>query len=151
MAAHTDIFNLQPYNYVGCLLHYTKVLENVTFLLHNLVRYNIMGTVKLSTQLLLNLYYVVRIFYTVDKYGPSPTKERPLKGPLFLGKGPNDEIFVRDDATQRLVVYHHRGDKLEYSRCIDGNCSGYRRFQDITGIAVGTEYLYVADRMLDTP
>ena len=65
--------------------------------------------------------------------------------PIFLAKGPNDEIFVRDDSSQRLVVFDHQGDKLKYSRCIDG----YNRFQDITGIAVGTEYLYVADRMLD--
>ena len=95
------------------------------------------------------LIYIVRIFYTIDKYGPTPGKERSLKAPWFLAKGPNDEIFVRDDSSQQLVVFDHQGDKLKYSRCIDGNCSGYRRFQDITGIAVGTEYLYVADRMLD--
>ena len=83
------------------------------------------------------------------KYGSSPAEERPLIEPMFLAKGPNDEIFVRDDSTQRLVVFDHQGDKLKYSCCIAGNCSGYNRFQDITGIAVGTEYLYVADHMLD--
>ena len=88
----------------------------------------------------------MRKLYPIDKYGPTPTdpKERPLGAPLFLAKGPNDELFVRDNYTQRLVVFNHQGDKLKSSRCIDCNCTGY-----ITGIAVGTEYLYVADGSLD--
>ena len=72
-----------------------------------------------------------------------------LKAPLFLAKGPHNELFVRDYSTQRLVVFVDDGsDQLKYSRHFAGKGKGSGLFQDITGIAASTDYLYVADSEL---
>ena len=96
------------------------------------------------------------MLYDIDGYGNSSTEHRPndqknpLIKPFFLAKGPNDELFVRDYATHRLVVFSNDGDRLEYSRYICGRGNGYGTFQDITGIAASKDYLYVADCYLDS-
>ena len=69
--------------------------------------------------------------------------------PLFLAKGPNDKLFVRDYSTQRLVVFNNDGsNKLKYSSYFAGKGNGRGFFQDITGIAASRDYLYVADSEL---
>lgn len=91
----------------------------------------------------------VSYIYDVDGYYESGTgtakQRRSLIKPLFLAKGHNDELFVRDYSTQRLVVYTNYSDRLEYSHFICGKGDGNGLFQDICGIAVTKEYLYVAD------
>ena len=73
--------------------------------------------------------------------GNDGTAEKPLIAPMFVARGPNDEVFVRDDYTQRLVVYTPTANKLEYSHYLGDK----DMFANITGIAVGKECLYVAD------
>ena len=95
-------------------------------------------------------------FYDINGYGNSSTghqrndQKNPLIKPCFLAKGPNDELFVRDYATQRLVVFSNDGDRLEYSRYMCGRGNGYGTFQDIIGIAASKDHLYVADCYLDS-
>ena len=96
------------------------------------------------------------MFYDIDGYGNSSTgdqpndQKNPLIKPFFLAKGPKDELFVRDYATQRLVVFSNDGDKLEYSRYMCGKGNGCGTFQDISGIVASKDYLYVADCQLDS-
>ncbi|XP_065886751.1 E3 ubiquitin-protein ligase TRIM71-like [Dysidea avara] len=76
----------------------------------------------------------VKIIY---KYGPT---NRKLSNPYLLAKGPNDELIVRDNYTNQLVVFDKN---FQYSHVI-GGAGG--KFQYITGIAVDKKgYLYVAD------
>ena len=74
----------------------------------------------------------------------------PLIKPLFLAKGPSDELFVRDYDKHRLVVFSNDSDKLEYSRYMCGEGNGYGKFKDITGIAASKDHLYVADCQLNS-
>jgi len=80
----------------------------------------------------------------IDKYGPTNKK---LTSPYLLAKGPNNELIVRDDSTNQLVVFDEH---LQYSHVIGGTGKGNRNFQNISGIAVDKKgYLYVADTNLD--
>ena len=98
----------------------------------------------------------VSFIYDINGYGEGSTGQQPkdqtnpLIKPLFLAKGPSDELYVRDYGKHRLVVFSNNGYKLEYSRhmCSEGN--GYGKFKDITGIAASRDYLYVADCQLDS-
>ena len=75
----------------------------------------------------------------INKYGPT---NKILQFPYLLSKGPDDEIFVNDDATNQLVVFDCQ---LKFLRVIGGN-----GFQGITGIAVHEKgWLYVADGKLN--
>ena len=92
--------------------------------------------------------------YNINGYGStsgsSSAEQKPLIRPLFLAKGPSDELFVRDYSTQRLVVFNNvKSDKLEYSHYFAGKGNGGGYFQDITGIAASSDHLYVADSELD--
>jgi len=61
----------------------------------------------------------------------------------MLAKGPNNEIIVRDDSTNQLVVFDGH---FQYSHVIGGAGSGNGKFQCITGIAIDKKgCLYVAD------
>ncbi|XP_065886766.1 E3 ubiquitin-protein ligase TRIM71-like [Dysidea avara] len=76
----------------------------------------------------------------IDKYGPTNKK---LSFPYMLAKGPNNELTVRDNSTNQLVVFDKH---FQYSHVIGGAGSGNGKFQYITGIAVHKKgYLYVAD------
>ena len=92
--------------------------------------------------------------YEINGYGGTSSSSTStefcyLKAPLFLAKGPNDEVFVRDYSTQRLVVFVDDGsDRLKYSHYLAGKGKGSGFFQDITGIAASTNCLYVADSEL---
>lgn len=95
----------------------------------------------------------ISCIYSIDGYGAttgSAAKQTPLTRPLFLAKGPSDELFVRDYSTQRLVVFNYvdSSDKLEYSHYFAGKGNGGGYFQDITGIAASNKYLYIADSEL---
>ena len=91
------------------------------------------------------------MLYHIDEYGGSFwSKPCPLTRPLFLAKGPNDEIYVRDDEKNRLVTFKKNDDgKLEYSTYFAGEGNGQGYFKNITGIAASKDYLYVADCYLD--
>ena len=69
------------------------------------------------------------------------TKEKPLSAPLFVAKGPNDKLFVRDFDTKRLLVFTSGAQKFKYSYCFEWK----GMFENITGIAVGSKLLYVAN------
>ena len=79
----------------------------------------------------------------IDKYGPN---NEQLKYPYLIAKGPNNELIIRNDSTNQLVIFD---DRLQYSNVIGGRGNGNGKFQCITGIAVDNKgYLYVADRKL---
>ena len=79
----------------------------------------------------------------IDKYGP--TNEQ-LKFPYLMAKGPNNEVIVRNDFTDQLVIFD---EQLQYSHVIGGRGNGNGKFQCIIGIAIDNKgYLYVADRDL---
>ena len=70
--------------------------------------------------------------------------------PLFLAKGPSDELYVRDYCKHRLAIFDNiNGDKLQYSHYLCGEGNGQGLFKDIAGIAASKDYLYVADCQLD--
>ena len=79
----------------------------------------------------------------INKYGPN---NEQLLWPYLMAKGPNNEVFVRNNSTSHLVILD---EQLQYSRVIGGSGNGNGKFQNITGIAVDNKgYLYVADRSL---
>ena len=76
----------------------------------------------------------------IDKYGPN---NEQLKYPYLMAKGPNNEVIVRNNSTDQLVIFD---EQLQYSHVIGGRGNGNGKFQAITGIAVDNKgYLYVAD------
>jgi len=63
-----------------------------------------------------------------------------------MAKGPNNELIVRNDSTNQLVIFD---EQLQYSHVIGGRGNGNGKFQNITGIAVDNKgYLYVTDGRL---
>ena len=75
----------------------------------------------------------------IDKYGPTNKK---LTFPYLLAKGHNNELIVRDNSTNQLVVFDKH---FQYSHVI-GGAGGNGKLQNVTGIAVDKKgYLYVAD------
>ena len=94
-----------------------------------------------------SLFHYIGIIcrYSIEKYGGGGdgTKKRPLSAPLFVATGPDDELFVRDFDTKikRLVVFTSGAQELIYSHCVEWAVV----FKNITGIALGTKVLYVAD------
>ena len=79
----------------------------------------------------------------IDKYGPN---NEQLKWPYLMAKGPNNEVIVRNDSTNQLVIFD---EQLQYSHVIGGRGNGNGKFQIITGIAVDNKgYFYVADHSL---
>jgi len=80
----------------------------------------------------------------IDKYGPT---NKNLVEPYLLAKGPNNELIVRNQSTNQLVVFD---EQFQCCHVIGGAGSGSGKFQRITGIAVDKKgYLYVADRVLN--
>ena len=76
----------------------------------------------------------------IDKYGPN---NEQLEVSYLMANGPNNELIVRNHSTCHLVIFD---EQLQYSHVIGGRGNGNGNFQNITGIAVGSEgYLYVAD------
>jgi len=79
----------------------------------------------------------------IDKYGPD---NKQLEWPYLMAKGPNNELIVRNNSTNQLVIFDEH---LQYSHVIGGRGNGNGKFQNITGIAVDNKgYLYVADSKL---
>ena len=79
----------------------------------------------------------------IDKYGPTNKK---LTTPFLLAKGPNNEIIVRDNSTNQIIVFDSH---LHHSYVIGGAGNGNGKFLDITGIAVDKMgYLFVKDSIL---
>ena len=73
----------------------------------------------------------------IDKYGPN---NEQLEFPYLMAKGPNNEVIVRDDSTNQLVIFD---EQLQYSHVIGRSGNGN---DCITGIAVDNNgYLYIAD------
>lgn len=80
----------------------------------------------------------------IDKYGPT---SEPLQFPYLFAKGPDDEIFVNDDATNQVVIFDHQ---LKFSHVIGRDGGGNEGLQEITGIVVDKKgCLYVADNKLN--
>lgn len=79
----------------------------------------------------------------IDQYGPS---DEELKSPNMLAKGPNNGLICHNSSTQQLVFFD---EKLQYSHVIGEKGNGNGKFEDISGIAVGESYMYVADSVLN--
>ena len=76
----------------------------------------------------------------IDTYGPN---NEQLENPYLMAKGPNNEVIVRNNSTNQLVIFD---EQLQYSHVIGGRGNGNGKFRAITGIAVDNKgYLYVAD------
>ncbi|XP_065919573.1 E3 ubiquitin-protein ligase TRIM71-like [Dysidea avara] len=88
-------------------------------------------------------YFQPEVKIIIDKYGPA---NNALGHPLLLAKGPNNELIVRDNSTNQLVVFDKN---FQYSHVIGGEGSGNEKFMYITGIAVNKKGdLYIADSEL---
>lgn len=74
----------------------------------------------------------------IDKYGPN---EKQLKVPYLMAKGPNNELMVRDDSSNQVVVFD---EQLKYSHVI-GEEGSKGKLKCIKGIAANKTYVYVAD------
>ena len=87
-----------------------------------------------------NIKQVVKV---IDDYGPN---SKQLQQPFLIAKGPNNEIIVRNNSTNHLVVFD---EQLQYLHVIGGSGNGDGMFNNITGITVDRKgYLFVADSYL---